>query len=171
MWWKINQLLKFFLFQSLGPAPRWCSFLDNLTEELEENPEPTIYDDYKFVTTKDLDNLGMCSHVTYPFVLRDLTILVTWPILKIKYYYQGSPIWLVLTSWGRTCTASSWTCSSTTRWGVGRDNVIITSSSMGSMIHVGGVIIYFIKLWKLFLKAIQCSLLFIPHGQACMCQN
>uniref|UniRef100_A0A8C2SDH9 Nucleolar protein 10 n=1 Tax=Capra hircus TaxID=9925 RepID=A0A8C2SDH9_CAPHI len=23
----------------LGPAPRWCSFLDNLTEELEENPE------------------------------------------------------------------------------------------------------------------------------------
>jgi hypothetical protein len=48
-----------FYFQSLGPAPRWCSFLDNLTEELEENPEPTIYDDYKFVTTKDLDNLGM----------------------------------------------------------------------------------------------------------------
>lgn len=46
-------------FQSLGPAPRWCSFLDNLTEELEEDPEPTIYDDYKFVTTKDLDNLGV----------------------------------------------------------------------------------------------------------------
>ena len=73
---KINQLLKLFLFQSLGPAPRWCSFLDNLTEELEENPEPTIYDDYKFVTTKDLDNLGMCSHVTYPFMSCDLTILV-----------------------------------------------------------------------------------------------
>ena len=44
--------------QSLGPAPRWCSFLDNITEELEENPEPTVYDDYKFVTIKDLDNLG-----------------------------------------------------------------------------------------------------------------
>ena len=27
--------------QALGPAPRWCSFLDSLTEELEENPVPT----------------------------------------------------------------------------------------------------------------------------------
>ena len=44
--------------QVLGPAPRWCSFLDNLTEELEENPESTVYDDYKFVTKKDLENLG-----------------------------------------------------------------------------------------------------------------
>lgn len=44
--------------QVLGPAPKWCSFLDNLTEELEENPETTVYDDYKFVTRKDLDNLG-----------------------------------------------------------------------------------------------------------------
>ncbi|NXX92767.1 NOL10 protein, partial [Centropus bengalensis] len=42
----------------LGPAPKWCSFLDNLTEELEENPESTVYDDYKFVTRKDLENLG-----------------------------------------------------------------------------------------------------------------
>ncbi|CAG8680784.1 10768_t:CDS:10, partial [Cetraspora pellucida] len=44
---------------SLGPAPRWCSFLDNLTEEMEENPQPNIYDDYKFVTRKELSNLGM----------------------------------------------------------------------------------------------------------------
>ncbi|CDQ59759.1 unnamed protein product [Oncorhynchus mykiss] len=43
---------------ALGPAPRWCSFLDNLTEELKESPESTIYDDYKFVTRKDLENLG-----------------------------------------------------------------------------------------------------------------
>lgn len=32
--------------------------MDNLTEELEENPESTVYDDYKFVTKKDLENLG-----------------------------------------------------------------------------------------------------------------
>ncbi|KAF0427259.1 WD40 repeat-like protein [Gigaspora margarita] len=44
---------------SLGPAPRWCSFLDNLTEEMEENPQPNIYDDYKFVTRKELSSLGM----------------------------------------------------------------------------------------------------------------
>jgi len=25
----------------MGPAPKWCSFLDNLTEELEANPTST----------------------------------------------------------------------------------------------------------------------------------
>ncbi len=32
---------------SLGPAPRWCSFLEGLTEELEESATPTLYDDYR----------------------------------------------------------------------------------------------------------------------------
>jgi ribosome biogenesis protein ENP2 len=54
---------------ALGPAPKWCSFLDNLTEELEENPEPTVYDDYKFVTEKDLDQLGL-SHMIGSDVLK-----------------------------------------------------------------------------------------------------
>ncbi|CAH2246123.1 nucleolar 10 [Pelobates cultripes] len=44
---------------ALGPAPKWCSFLDNLTEELEENPESTVYDDYKFVTKNELEDLGL----------------------------------------------------------------------------------------------------------------
>ncbi|GES76714.1 rRNA processing protein Enp2 [Rhizophagus clarus] len=48
-----------FYIPSLGPAPRWCSFLDNLTEEMEENPQQNIYDNYKFVTRKELENLGM----------------------------------------------------------------------------------------------------------------
>lgn len=39
----------------LGPAPKWCPFLDNMTEELEENPHSTVYDDYKFVTRKELN--------------------------------------------------------------------------------------------------------------------
>jgi ribosome biogenesis protein ENP2 len=43
----------------LGPAPRWCSFLDNLTEEMEENPTQTTYDNYKFVTRKELAALGL----------------------------------------------------------------------------------------------------------------
>ncbi|XP_063771488.1 nucleolar protein 10 [Pseudophryne corroboree] len=53
---------------ALGPAPRWCSFLDNLTEELEENPESTVYDDYKFVTKKDLDDLGLSHLVGSPML-------------------------------------------------------------------------------------------------------
>ncbi|XP_002736686.1 nucleolar protein 10-like [Saccoglossus kowalevskii] len=48
-----------YFIPSLGPAARWCSFLDNLTEELEEDPNPVVYDDYKFVTKKDLENLGL----------------------------------------------------------------------------------------------------------------
>lgn len=43
----------------LGPAPRWCSFLDNLTEELEENPVQNTYDNYKFVTRKELTALAL----------------------------------------------------------------------------------------------------------------
>ena len=35
---------------ALGAAPRWCSFLDGLTEELEEEAAGSVYDDYKFVT-------------------------------------------------------------------------------------------------------------------------
>ena len=30
-----------FTFQAIGPAPKWCSFLENLTEELEETDNPT----------------------------------------------------------------------------------------------------------------------------------
>uniref|UniRef100_A0A131Z2N6 Ribosome biogenesis protein ENP2 n=1 Tax=Rhipicephalus appendiculatus TaxID=34631 RepID=A0A131Z2N6_RHIAP len=54
---------------SLGPAPRWCSFLDNLTEELEETHQDTVYDDYKFVTQKELENLGL-GHLVGTNLLR-----------------------------------------------------------------------------------------------------
>jgi hypothetical protein len=36
-----------YFIPSLGPAPKWCSFLENLTEELEESANPTVYDDYR----------------------------------------------------------------------------------------------------------------------------
>jgi ribosome biogenesis protein ENP2 len=52
-------LLQSYYVPALGTAPKWCSFLDNLTEELEENPNTTVYDDYKFVTKKDLTNLSL----------------------------------------------------------------------------------------------------------------
>jgi ribosome biogenesis protein ENP2 len=47
----------------MGPAPKWCSFLDNLTEELESNPTSTVYDDYKFVTKSELETLGLANLV------------------------------------------------------------------------------------------------------------
>ncbi len=48
-----------FYIPALGPAPKWCPFLDNLTEELEESPNQPIYDDYKFLTRKDLSKLNL----------------------------------------------------------------------------------------------------------------
>lgn len=51
--------MNIFYTPSLGPAPKWCSFLDNLTEELEENPNKNVYDDFKFVSRKELTELGL----------------------------------------------------------------------------------------------------------------
>lgn len=44
---------------TIGPAPQWCSFLDSITEELEEKPSSTVYDNYKFVTRKELAALNL----------------------------------------------------------------------------------------------------------------
>ncbi|XP_066581841.1 nucleolar protein 10 [Prorops nasuta] len=54
---------------SLGPAPYWCGYLDNLTEELEESNYETIYDDYKFVTEKELEELDL-AHLKGTNLLR-----------------------------------------------------------------------------------------------------
>lgn len=48
-----------FYVPSLGPAPRWCSFLDTLTEEIESEAIQNIYDDYKFLTKQELNDLGL----------------------------------------------------------------------------------------------------------------
>lgn len=51
--------MNIYFIPDLGPAPKWCSFLDHLTEELEENPQASLYDDYKFVSCSELSQLGM----------------------------------------------------------------------------------------------------------------
>lgn len=38
----------------LGQAPKWCRFLDNMTEEMEDDQQAVVYDDYKFVDRKEL---------------------------------------------------------------------------------------------------------------------
>lgn len=38
----------------LGPAPKWCSFLDNLTEEMEDQTIRTTYEDLKFIDRTEL---------------------------------------------------------------------------------------------------------------------
>ncbi|KAK3084770.1 hypothetical protein FSP39_018588 [Pinctada imbricata] len=62
------KILTYYL-PALGTAPKWCSFLDNLTEELEENNDQAVYDDYKFVTRRELDELGL-THLIGSNLLR-----------------------------------------------------------------------------------------------------
>ncbi|KAK6639948.1 hypothetical protein RUM43_008225 [Polyplax serrata] len=64
-----NTKILTYYIPSLGPAPRWCGFLDSLTEELEESKKNTMYDDYKFVTKKELAELGL-SHLLGTALLR-----------------------------------------------------------------------------------------------------
>ncbi|XP_047078777.1 nucleolar protein 10-like [Lolium rigidum] len=47
---------------ALGPAPKWCSHLDNLTEEMEEKQENTLYDGYKFLTEEEMERLGLSEY-------------------------------------------------------------------------------------------------------------
>jgi ribosome biogenesis protein ENP2 len=68
-----SKMLSYYI-PSLGHAPRWCSFLDSLTEELEEDPEPTVYDDYKFVTSSDLEALGDGCSLLFVHVLARLAV-------------------------------------------------------------------------------------------------
>lgn len=54
-----NTKMQSYYIPSLGPAPKWASFLDSLTEELEESNSQIVYDDYKFVTKSELEALGL----------------------------------------------------------------------------------------------------------------
>lgn len=38
----------------LGPAPRWASFLENITEEMEDQSVRNVYEDYKFIERNEL---------------------------------------------------------------------------------------------------------------------
>lgn len=61
-----------FFIPQLGPAPRWCTFLDNLVEEMAEDANDpnayknnaygsagTVYENYKFLTKQQLRELNM----------------------------------------------------------------------------------------------------------------
>mmetsp|Transcript_39004 Transcript_39004/g.80982 ORF Transcript_39004/g.80982 Transcript_39004/m.80982 type:complete len:807 (-) Transcript_39004:104-2524(-) len=71
-----------FYIPAMGVAPRWCSFLENITEELEERDlsrgdsatttqkdgEEAVYENYKFVSRDDLEQLGVSHLVGTPLL-------------------------------------------------------------------------------------------------------
>ena len=54
----------------LGPAPKWVPFIENITEEMEEDQHKTVYDDYKFVTKQEVFELG-CSNLVNTRLLKE----------------------------------------------------------------------------------------------------
>lgn len=48
-----------FFIPQLGPAPRWCSFLDNMVEEMAEEAPSETYDNYKFLSEPELKQLNL----------------------------------------------------------------------------------------------------------------
>ena len=53
-----SEKIEIFFVPQIGPAPKWASFLDNITEELEEAKTYSLYEDYKFVTQNELEEIG-----------------------------------------------------------------------------------------------------------------
>ncbi|KFG28349.1 putative embryo sac development arrest EDA7 [Toxoplasma gondii RUB] len=75
-----------YFLPALGIAPRWCSFLDTITEELEESGgissssaftgtasgevASSVYDDYRFVTRQQLEQMGVQELIGTSYVKR-----------------------------------------------------------------------------------------------------
>ena len=47
-----------FFVPQLGSGPKWVPYVDNITEELEENHMNMVYDEYKFVSHQEIEDLG-----------------------------------------------------------------------------------------------------------------
>jgi ribosome biogenesis protein ENP2 len=52
----------------MGSAPKWCAFLENLTEEMEESKDTVLYEDYKFLTPNDLQQLNATHLIGTPML-------------------------------------------------------------------------------------------------------
>ncbi|EGR30754.1 nucleolar protein 10, putative [Ichthyophthirius multifiliis] len=46
-----------YFIPQMDNAPRWCNFLENITEELEESQSNLVYDEFKFLTYDELEKL------------------------------------------------------------------------------------------------------------------
>jgi ribosome biogenesis protein ENP2 len=59
-----------FFIPQLGPAPKWCSFLDNMVEEMAEEAPAETYDNYKFLTIPELKALNIAHFIGKTNLLR-----------------------------------------------------------------------------------------------------
>ncbi len=71
-----------YFIPALGVAPKWCSFIENMTEELEEKQTETIYNEYKFLTREEVDAISASNLIGTKF----LQSYMNGFIMKAKLY-------------------------------------------------------------------------------------
>lgn len=59
-----------FFIPQLGPAPKWCSFLDSMVEEMAEEVHSETYDNFKFLTLPELKDLSLAHLIGKSNLLR-----------------------------------------------------------------------------------------------------
>lgn len=63
-----NPRMNTYYIPDLAPAPKWASFLDNMTDELEADTKQAVYQDFKFVTREELERLGVTRLIGTPYL-------------------------------------------------------------------------------------------------------
>lgn len=59
-----------FFIPQLGSAPKWCSYFDNMVEEMAEEAHTETYDNYKFLTLPELKQLSLAHLIGKTNLLR-----------------------------------------------------------------------------------------------------
>ncbi|KOS17396.1 Ribosome biogenesis protein ENP2 [Escovopsis weberi] len=59
-----------FFIPQLGSAPKWCTFLDNIVEEMAEEVHTETYDNYKFLSLPELKQLSLAHLIGKTNLLR-----------------------------------------------------------------------------------------------------
>ncbi|KAL4470292.1 hypothetical protein ABPG74_011903 [Tetrahymena malaccensis] len=57
-----------YFLPQLDNAPKWCNFLENITEELEETQSTLVYDEFKFLSYEDLETLKATNLLGTPML-------------------------------------------------------------------------------------------------------
>jgi ribosome biogenesis protein ENP2 len=57
-----------FFIPQLGTAPNWCGFLENLTEEMEEQHNLSVFEGFKFLTYEEIEKLNCANLIGTPAI-------------------------------------------------------------------------------------------------------
>lgn len=78
---------------SLGKAPKWCSFIENLTEEMEENSSKNnnVYQEYRFLSEEDLEAVNATHMIGSKFVQSAIGGFIMKAKLYEKMKLQAQP--------------------------------------------------------------------------------